>query len=186
MNDEQSAGDNTCDLNAGFESEGKSEQSDVVQSESEQLRAEVVDLKDKYLRALAEFDNFRKRVAKERSELLKYQGEAILVDILEIVDSFERALASGAQGGDSEQFKQGVELIHKQFIDVLGRWEVRGESSVGKQFDPNRHRAIGKAKVPGSVPNSVIGELKKPYMYKDKLLRVGEVMVADGEAEGES
>jgi molecular chaperone GrpE len=145
------------------------------------LKAEVLDLRDKYLRALADFENFRKRSQKERSDLLKYQGEYLVVDLLEVKDSFERALEN--PGSDLEKFKEGVRLIDKQFADVLGKWDVRGESSIGKEFDPNRHRAIGKAKVEGQKPNTVIGELKRPYLYKDKLIRVGEVMVSEAPAE---
>jgi molecular chaperone GrpE len=142
------------------------------------LRAEVLDLKDKYLRSLADFENFRKRSVKERADLLKYQGESILVDVLDVLDSFERALEN--PGSELEKFKEGVRLIHKQFVDALGKWDVRGESSVGKEFDPMMYRAIGKAKVEGQKPNIIIGELRKTYLYKDKILRIGEVMVNEG------
>ncbi|NDC38392.1 MAG: nucleotide exchange factor GrpE [Proteobacteria bacterium] len=163
-----------------LEREGQPVDGAAAPEELIKLQAEVLDLKDKYLRSLADFENFRKRTAKERSELIKYQGESILVDVLEVVDSFERALEN--PGGDLEKFKEGVKLIYKQFVDVLGKWEVRGESSIGKDFDPNQYRAIGKARIEGQKPNVIIGELKKSYMYKDKLLRVGEVMVNEGPA----
>ena len=156
-------------------------QEDTVSLESDEvakLRAEVLDLKDKYLRSLADFENFRKRSVKERADLLKYQGEPILVDILDVLDSFERALEN--PGSELEKFKEGVRLIHKQFVDALGKWDVRGDSAVGKDFDPMMYRAIGKAKVEGQKPNVIIGELRKTYLYKDKILRIGEVMVNEG------
>ena len=147
------------------------------------LRAELAETKDKYLRSLAEFENFRKRTMKERSELLKYQGEPVIVDLLDVLDSFERAIEHA--GADLEKFKEGIKLIQKQFADALGKWEVRADSAIGKDFDPNRQRAIGKAKVPGTKANTVIGELKKSYMYKDRLIRVGEVMVSEGEPDSQ-
>lgn len=169
---------------AGVESDEGQGSAPKESEEITALRTEVLDLRDKYLRALADFENFRKRSQKERSDLLKYQGEYLVVDLLEVKDSFERALEN--PGNDLEKFKEGVRLIDKQFADVLGKWDVRGESSIGKEFDPNRHRAIGKARVEGQKPNTVIGELKKPYLYKDKLIRVGEVMVSEGPTESQS
>lgn len=170
---------NTQATGSGDSSAGAAEGGAIAAAEElAKLQAEALDLKDKYLRSLADFENFRKRTVKERADLIKYQGESILVDILEVVDSFERALEN--PGADIEKFKEGIKLIHKQFVDVLGKWEVRGESAIGKDFDPNMYRAIGKAKIEGQKPNVVIGELKKTYLYKDKLLRIGEVMVNEG------
>lgn len=145
--------------------------------EDSNLRSELEAEKDRALRTLAEFENFKKRTIKERSELLKYQGEKIFQDLLEIVDDFE--LAAKHTESDPEALRTGVEMIHKKFIDFLHKWDVRGESAEGKQFDPNRQQAISKIPVSeGIEPGQVVSELKKAYMYKDKLIRVGEVVVA--------
>lgn len=141
----------------------------------DQLRREVEDNKDKYLRALADMENFRKRSIKERSDLLKYQGDKIFLDILEVVDNLELAIAHG--DSDPAKFKAGVELIHKRFIDILNKWEVKGESAIGQAFDSARHDAISKVSVDDAPPGTVINELKKAYFYKDKLLRPAEVVV---------
>jgi molecular chaperone GrpE len=142
-----------------------------------EAKLEAADNRDKYLRALAELENYKKRSLKERSELLKYQGEKILFDMVEILDNFEWALQHA--DADAAQFKSGVELIHRKFLDMLGKWQVRGEASVGQPFDPAKHHALSKINVYDAVPGTIINELKKAYYYKDKLLRAGEVVVAD-------
>lgn len=156
----------------------------------EKLLEEYADIKDKYIRGLAELENYRKRTMRDRSDLLKYQGEGILFDILSVVDDIERALAHSE--ADPGGLKQGLELIYKSFVDVLNKWEVRGETAVGQQFDPVKHNALSKIVVQDATPGVVINELKKAYFYKDKILRHGDVVVAvaedkksDGFAEAE-
>jgi molecular chaperone GrpE len=153
----------------------------VVESAEVQLGQELAEMKDRYLRLLADFENFKKRALKEQSELLKYQGERVVIDLLEVLDNLELALAHSS--AEYEQLKQGLEMVHKMFVERLGRWDIRGETSMGKEFDPHRHAAISR--VPGNSvkPGTIVGELKKPYFYKDKLIRVGEVVVA---AEGDA
>jgi molecular chaperone GrpE len=157
-------------------------------AEMVRLQAEVQELQQKYLRSLADMDNLRKRSQKERSDLLKYQGEKILADIIDVLDNLELALQH--KDAEIENLRTGVQMIHQQFKDVLDRWGVRAESAVGSQFDPNKQNAINKVPAPDAAPGSVVAELKKTYFYKDKLLRVGEVVVAEGsqptEKNGES
>lgn len=139
-------------------------------------RDEISGLNDKYLRALAEFENFKKRTLKERSDLLKYQGESIFFDLLEVIDNLELALAHS--DADPVAVKDGLELIHRQFVNVLSKWDVRSDSALGKSFDPTRHNALSRVSLDDTAPGTVINELKKPYLYKDKLLRAGDVVVA--------
>lgn len=142
----------------------------------EQLRADAAENHNKYLRALADFENYKKRVLKERSEQLKYQGEKVFVDIVDIVDNLELALKhSEAQ---PEKFREGVEMIHQMFRSTLEKWEVRQKPGKGEKFDPNHHSAISRVPTSDVEPGTIIDELKSAYYYKDKLLRVGEVVVA--------
>lgn len=141
-----------------------------------ELKKQLSEEQEKYLRLLAEVDNVRKRSIKERSELLKYQGENIFKDIVSVVDDFERALKFA--DSEPEKLVEGIKLIFKGFQDILAKHEVRGESSIGKKFDPMIHAALSKVPVEGKEPDEVIDELKKPYFFKDKLLRVGEVVVS--------
>jgi molecular chaperone GrpE len=147
-----------------------------VDTEKVALQQELSETKDRYLRLMAEFENFKRRTLKEQSELLKYQGERLVVDLLEVVDNLELALSHAS--ADPEKLKTGLEMTHKIFLERLGKWEIRGESGVGSTFDPQKHAAISR--VPGSdaKPGTIIGELKKAYFYKDKLIRPGEVVVA--------
>jgi len=147
-----------------------------LESQVEALKREVEENREKYLRALAELENYRKRALRERSDYLKYQGEPILLDILPVVDNLERALQH--KDADPEKLRAGIELIYKMLTDVLAKWEVHGESSIGREFDPKIHSAISRVAVDDAAPGTIISELKKLYFYKDKLLRAAEVVVA--------
>jgi molecular chaperone GrpE len=135
------------------------EQAGTHEGAKPSLEAELAEAKDRHLRLAADFENFKRRALKEQSELLKYQGEKIVVDMLEVLDNLELALSHSSASQDS--LKTGL--------------EIRGESSVGSQFDPQKHAAISR--VPGPESGVIVGELKKPYYYKDKLIRCGEVIV---------
>ena len=142
--------------------------------EAEVLKRELAESKDRFVRLMADFENLKRRTLKEQSELLKYQGEKIIVDLLEVLDNLELALAHSSANEGS--LKAGLEMVHKIFIEKLGRWDIRGEQCVGAHFDPVKHAAVSK--VPGKEPGVIVAELKKPYYYKDKLIRCGEVVVA--------
>jgi molecular chaperone GrpE len=146
------------------------------ESQVDTVARELAETKDRYLRLMAEFDNYKKRTLKEQSELMKYQGERIVVELLEVLDNLELALSHST--ADHDKLKEGLEMVHKMFVDRLGRWEIRGESGMGNQFDPHKHAAISKVPGNDAQPGTIVGELKKPYFYKDKLIRVGEVVVA--------
>lgn len=144
--------------------------------ESQRLTRELAESRERYVRLMADFENYKKRALKEQSDLSRYQGERIIVDLLDVLDNLELAIAHSS--AEYDKLKVGLELTHKLFIEKLARWDIRGESAVGKQFDPQRHSALSR--VPGSdaEPGTVVGELKKSYFYKDKLIRVAEVVVA--------
>ena len=155
-----------------------------LRAELEAVRAEIADHKDKYLRALAELENYKKRAMKERSELIKYQGERILADLVEVLDNL--GLALKYKDGEADKLRAGLEMVHKLFLDTLAKWEVRPESALGRPFDPNKFEALSKIPVDDAVPGTVINEFKVAYMYKDKLLRPGSVVVADEPVRGEA
>lgn len=156
-----------------------------LQARYDQLGEELEGAKDKYIRALADLENFRKRAMREKTDLLKYQGEAILFDVLEVVDNLERALAHSES--DPTDLKKGLEMIYRNFTDILNKWEVRSETAVGNSFDPVKHSALSRIVVDDASPGTVIAEHKKAYFYKDKLLRHAEVVVsAAGEGQEQS
>ncbi|MEZ4754073.1 MAG: nucleotide exchange factor GrpE [Bdellovibrionota bacterium] len=170
--------DKTTDLRDVDFSEKSTEPVEATGDEQAQdLQAQVDENKDKYLRALAEFENFKKRTLKERSELLKYEGSKILTDLLDVLDNLELALEHVES--DPEKLADGIKMIHKMFVDTLEKWEVRAKSALGKEFDPNAQNAISKTPTQNSKEvGTVVNEFKKTYYYKDRLIRPGEVVVA--------
>jgi molecular chaperone GrpE len=149
----------------------------------QKLSQELAESRERYIRLMADFENFKKRSMKEQSELIRYQGERIIVDLLDVLDNLELAISHSS--AEYDKLKAGLELTQKLFVEKLAKWDIRGESAIGKVFDPQRHSALSR--VPGAdvEPGTVVGELKKPYFYKDKLIRVGEVVVAaEKEPEG--
>ena len=146
-------------------------------SELADLQRERDEFKDRWLRKSAEFDNYRKRIERERRE----QADAALVDLLQdvlpVVDDFDRALTVDA-GEGSAAYRKGVELIHKQLLDLLRKRGVTPIETLGTDFDPNIHQAVMHENSPEHREGEVIGELQKGYMIKDRLLRPAMVKVA--------
>ena len=151
------------------------------ESQLETLRAEVKENYDKYLRAVADLENVKKRAMKERSELLKYGGESLARDLLEVVDSLELALAQNYPGANEELLK-GVKLVLDLFGSVFERHTIRAESAVGQPFDPEKHQAMTSVPTTEHPHNSVMQEFRKAYFFKDRLLRPGQVVVATNTA----
>jgi molecular chaperone GrpE len=148
----------------------------ALRASVESWKKEAEEQKDRYIRSVAELENYKKRSLKDRADLLKYQGDRIFTEILPILDNLELALQHS--DSDASALKSGMQLIHKLFVDTLAKWEVRAESGLGKDFDPNRHSALSKVPTADKKPGTVINEFRKAYFYKDKLLRPGEVVVA--------
>ena len=133
-------------------------------------------LKEQLLRAVADFDNYRKRIDRERRELSEYAAADVLLELLPIIDNFERALQAPA-GGD-EAFKKGVELIHKQMLDLLRKRGVTLIEALGADFDPNVHQAVIHEPSDEHREGEVMQELQRGYKLGDRLLRPAMVKVA--------
>ena len=142
-----------------------------------EARRELDEMRDRWLRKTAEFDNYRKRIERERRE----QSDQAIVDLLEallpVVDDFDRALTVEA-GPEADAYRKGVELIHAKLHDVLKKRGVRPIDALGADFDPNIHQAVMHEASPDHRDGEVIGELQKGYMLGDKLLRPAMVKVA--------
>jgi molecular chaperone GrpE len=142
----------------------------------ESLRRERDALQERLLRTAAEFDNYRKRVDRERRELAEYAAADVLTELLPIVDNLERALQAPAGGEDA--FRKGVELIHKQMLDLLRRRGVKPIEAQGAAFDPNFHQAVIHEVSDAHREGEVMQELQRGYMLGDRLLRPAMVKVA--------
>jgi molecular chaperone GrpE len=151
-----------------------------LQDDAAALRQERDELRDKYLRGVAEFDNYRRRTERERREFAEAAAADLLRDLLPIVDDFERALANAEPPGDraSEAYHRGVELIHRQLLDTLRKHGAEPFDSVGDDFDPSRHEAVAQEPANGHRDGEVTGELRRGYFLRSRLLRPAQVKVA--------
>jgi molecular chaperone GrpE len=143
----------------------------------EALQGERDALQDRLLRMAAEFDNYRKRIDRERREQADAAAEAVLLDLLPIVDDLERALLAPATG-DAQAYRSGVELIHRQMLDVLRRRGVTPIDTSGVDFDPRFHQAVSHEKSDTHREGQVVEEFRRGYMLGDRLLRPAMVKVA--------
>ncbi len=145
-------------------------------SEVDTLKAERDALLDRLARLQAEFDNARKRAVREQQEFRDYAAADVIKGLLPALDSFERALRTSA--GDTTDFRNGVELIYRQFQDALQKVGVQPIASVGQPFDPRVHEAIEMVDTTDVPDHHVIDELQRGYKFKDRLLRPAMVRVA--------
>jgi molecular chaperone GrpE len=150
------------------------EDADAPQQE---LQREKEALQDRLLRTVAEFDNYRKRVERERRELSEYAASDLLLELLPIVDNCERALQAPAPP-EAEAFRKGVELIHKQMLDLLRKRNVRPIDALGAEFDPRVHQAVVHEPSDVHREGEVMQELQRGYMLGERLLRPAMVKVA--------
>ncbi len=144
-------------------------------SEVEKLRAERDTLLDRLARMQAEFENARKRSAKEQQDFRDYALVDTIKTLLPVLDSFERALQTSPE---KSEFHVGVELIHKQLQDALAKIGVRPIPAKGEQFDPRYHEAIEMVDTEDAEDHQVLDELQRGYKLKDRLLRPAMVRVA--------
>lgn len=142
----------------------------------DRLAAENRSLQDQLLRRLAEFDNFRKRTAREHQESREYGAMNAVREMLPVLDALERA--SMAVAGESGELHEGVRLIARQMLEVLGRLGLRPIGAVGLPFDPELHQAVDRVITDEYEDQMVVEEWQRGYMFKDKLLRPAMVKVA--------
>ncbi len=147
-------------------------------TEIKHLRKELAELKDQFLRKLAEIENLRKRFDREKSEYQQFATTDILSELLEILDNFERAFHSPSGEGNGKTFRDGVELIFRMFQSLLSRKGVEPIAVEDKKFDPNLHHAMAMEESPGIEEPEIMEELQKGYTLHGRLLRPSLVKVA--------
>jgi molecular chaperone GrpE len=148
---------------------------EAVSAERDQLAAEKADLQDRFLRAQAEFQNFRKRVDKDRLELSEYASMEACRTLLPIIDDFERALE--AENAD-KTYVQGLELIRQRMFDALKKLGLEPIIAQGEPFDPHIHHAVEMVETEDVPDHTVLGEFQRGYNFKGRLLRPAMVKVA--------
>ena len=150
------------------------------EDETEKLKAQLAEQNDKYLRLMAEYDNYQKRTQREKAA--RYADAVIdtVAAILPIGDNLERALATEVSSEDAVKFKEGIEMVMKQFSDCLEKLEVTPIKAEGEQFDPNLHNAVMHIEDEATDDNTVVEEFMKGYIYKnDRVVRHSMVKVAN-------
>lgn len=160
---------------AASEGAAMQEEIEALKGQVEKLTGDLQEKKDRLLRLQADFDNFRRRSAKEREEISAVVTQNFCKDMLPLLDNFERAMA--AETKDVEAFQKGVEMIFTQFQEVLKKNGLEQIEAVGQKFDPNFHQAVMRVEDPEKEDDTVAQELQKGYMVKGRVIRPSMVQV---------
>jgi molecular chaperone GrpE len=150
----------------------------LTQAVEQQTKA-AAEANEKYLRTYADFDNYRKRMQRDLADFRKYSNEQLVLELLSVVDHLGLALKHAAESGEANDgLRQGVELVYKQFRDVLEKFGVKPFKAEGECFDPSMHDAVMQVTTTEAPENSVVQVFQDGYMYYDKVLRHAKVGVA--------
>jgi molecular chaperone GrpE len=149
-----------------------------IEESLKKAEAEAKETYDRLLRVSAEFDNYKKRSAREISEFRKFANESLLKELLPVVDNLERGISSAQEKGEGSLVLEGVHLTYSAFLQVLEKFGVKQLDALGKAFDPNYHQAVLQEEREGIPENQVIHELQKGYLLNGRLLRPAMVIVS--------
>lgn len=152
----------------------------AVSDEQPNFEAQFEEMRDKYLRLSAEFDNYRKRTQREKMDLIKYASEDVLKSLLPVIDDFERAIKSTTTSTDIEAVKHGLQLIHSKFGEFLRTNGVQEVQAVGLELNTDVHEAITKVPVPDDAQKGkIIDVVEKGYLLNEKVIRFSKVVVGE-------
>jgi molecular chaperone GrpE len=143
-----------------------------------ELEKQAEEAQQRYLRAQADFDNFRRRTTKEKEELAQYASMKLITQLLPVVDNFDRAMAAASANGDFESLAKGVEMIFRQLEQTLTGEGLKAMNVVGEPFNPEFHQAIMQVESDEHEEGIIVEEVQKGYMLKDKVLRPAMVKVS--------
>lgn len=146
-------------------------------SEIEKLTSELAEQKDKFLRQAAEFENYKRRTAKERMELFQTAGKDIIVSLLDVLDDTARAEKQMENSEDINQLKEGNALIFNKLKNILSQKGLKAMECVGEEFDVEQHEAITEVPASDDQKGKVIDEVQKGYLLNDKIIRFAKVVV---------
>jgi molecular chaperone GrpE len=154
------------------------ERLEALRTERDARAREAAEAQERYLRTLADFENFRRRTGREREDWRRQAQEALLREILPALDNFDRALTAPPAPGADPAFRTGVELIHRDFLAALERLGVRPFVAVGQPFDPTRHEAVSRVERADVDDQTVVAEPLRGYLFQERVLRPAQVVVA--------
>ena len=147
------------------------------ENEEEKLREKINELNDKYMRLFADFDNFKRRNAKERIELIQTAGKDVIVDLLDVLDDSERAQTQLEATEDIKQIKEGVQLVFSKLKNILQAKGLKPMESINKEFNADLHEAITEMDAGEDMQGKVVAEIQKGYFLNDKIIRFAKVVV---------
>jgi len=148
-----------------------------------ELEKQVAELTDKFLRKAAEFENYKRRTENDQLNLIKYAAESFIIKLLPVIDDFERSLEHIDTAKNNDALKEGIKLVYDKLIKVLDDQGVKKIESVGKPFDVHYHEALMQKKADKVEPHTVLEELEKGYLYKDRVIRHTKVIVSEDSSE---
>ena len=176
------------EANNGSESEENNVEAETYEKDSQDTGSqekdyekEYNDLYDRYLRLAADFDNYKKRTAKEKSDITAYGNEELIKAVLDVVDNLERALDHAQKNQETESLIEGVKLVYNQLLSCLQRFGLQKiGAEKGTEFDPRFHQAFERVETEDVSPGLIISEVVKGYKLKERLLRPAIVSVSAG------
>jgi len=145
---------------------------------SEKLRSELQEINDKYIRKIAEFDNFKRRNAKERLELIQTAGKDVIIDLLDVLDDCDRAQKQLESSNDIKEIKEGVLLVFNKLRNILQAKGLKPMETINREFNPDLHEAITEIPAPSDeLKDKIVDEVIKGYYLNDKIIRHAKVVV---------
>lgn len=169
----------TEDSNGAENTEAPVEEQEIdLVAEMEKMRQEQQELKDKYLRLFAEFDNYKKRTLKEKVELMKTAAQDTMTALLPVLDDFDRAKANAEDETSAEPFSTGVQLVYEKLYASLMQKGLKPMESTGKDFDPDLHFAFTEIPAPSEdLKGKIVDTIEKGYFLRDKIIRHAKVVI---------
>lgn len=174
--EDEKAEKNTEETN---EEQLKEKEASKAEEKITQLENEVAELKDKVLRKAAEFENYKRRTENDQLNLLTYAAESFIQKLLPVVDDFERSMQHINDAQEVDAIKQGLKLIYDKFMKVLDEQGVKKMETVGQPFNVEYHDALLQKSDDSVEPHTILEEIEKGYMYKDKVIRHAKVIVSE-------
>ncbi|WP_172369298.1 nucleotide exchange factor GrpE [Sporosarcina jiandibaonis] len=150
---------------------------EVEPDEIEQLKEQIEEEKNKYLRLLADYDNYKRRATLDKEALRKYQSQNVLTNLIPVLDNFSRAIAVEAKSDEARSMMEGMDMIYRSLVDALKSEGLVEIAALDKEFDPNYHQAIMTGNDEDKPSGIVLEELQKGYILKDRVLRPSMVKV---------
>lgn len=157
---------------------GEIEDINKIKNELKETKKLADDYFDRLLRLQAEFDNYKKRMIKEREEIIKYSNEKLILELLEVYESLERGIETGKTTNEKDVLLKGMELVYKQFKDVLEKNGLKPIQALGEKFDPYKHEALMQTIDDSQEENTILEEFQRGYTLNNKVIRYSKVRVS--------